>query len=132
MIYTSGSTGQPMGVAVTHGGLATYVASVPGRVGFGEPGGRYALLQAQATALGNTEVFASLVTAGELHSLCEGAVTDPAAVPACLADHAIDYVKAVPSHLVALSAAGGLGGVLPGRSLVLGGEAASASWVREL
>ncbi|MFJ1855341.1 amino acid adenylation domain-containing protein, partial [Streptomyces sp. NPDC088166] len=132
VIYTSGSTGQPKGVAVTHGGLANYVASVPGRVGFGEPGGRYALLQAQATDLGNTVVFASLVTGGELHILGEGAVTDPAAVAAYLADHAIDYVKAVPSHLVALSAAGGLGGVLPGRSLVLGGEAASASWVREL
>ncbi|MFJ8377343.1 condensation domain-containing protein, partial [Streptomyces sp. NPDC094461] len=38
----------------------------------------------------------------------------------------------MPSHLAALSAAGGLGGVLPARSLVLGGEAASASWVREL
>ncbi|MFJ2315077.1 condensation domain-containing protein, partial [Streptomyces sp. NPDC087846] len=38
----------------------------------------------------------------------------------------------MPSHLAALSAAGGLGGVLPARSLVLGGEAAPASWVREL
>ncbi|MFG3244731.1 amino acid adenylation domain-containing protein [Streptomyces sp. NPDC048157] len=132
VIYTSGSTGQPKGVAVTHGGLANYVASVPGRVGFGEPGGRYALLQAQATDLGNTVVFASLVTGGELHILGEGAVTDPAAVAAYLVENRIDYLKAVPSHLAALSAAGGLGGVLPARSLVLGGEAAPASWVREL
>ncbi|MFJ1820070.1 amino acid adenylation domain-containing protein [Streptomyces sp. NPDC088139] len=132
VIYTSGSTGLPKGVAVTHGGLANYVASVPGRVGFGEPGGRYALLQAQATDLGNTVVFASLVTGGELHILGEGAVTDPAAVAAYLVENRIDYLKAVPSHLAALSAAGGLGGVLPARSLVLGGEAASASWVREL
>ncbi|MFE5098152.1 amino acid adenylation domain-containing protein, partial [Streptomyces sp. NPDC056638] len=132
VIYTSGSTGQPKGVAVTHGGAANYVGSVPGRVRFGEPGGRYALLQAQATDLGNTLVFASLATGGELHILAEDAVTDPGAVSSYLAEHAIDYLKAVPSHLSALSAAGGLAGVLPGKSLVLGGEAANPSWVREL
>ncbi|MFJ1820076.1 non-ribosomal peptide synthase/polyketide synthase [Streptomyces sp. NPDC088139] len=132
VIYTSGSTGQPKGVAVTHGSLANYVSSVPGRVGFGAPGGRYALLQAQATDLGNTVVFASLATGGELHILDEGAVTDPAAVATYLAEHRIDYVKAVPSHLTALSAAGGLEGVLPAKSLVLGGEAASSGWVADL
>jgi amino acid adenylation domain-containing protein len=132
VIYTSGSTGRPKGVAVTHGSLANYVSSVPDRVGFGEPGGRYALLQAQATDLGNTVVFASLTTGGELHILDQAAVTDPAAVADYLTGHAIDYLKAVPSHLAALSAAGGTAGVLPARSLVLGGEAANADWIQEL
>ncbi|MBT2398241.1 non-ribosomal peptide synthetase, partial [Streptomyces sp. ISL-100] len=132
VIYTSGSTGRPKGVAVTHGGLANYVASVPGRVGFGEPGGRYALLQAQATDLGNTVVFASLVSGGVLHILDESAAMDPEAVAGYLAEHRIDYLKAVPSHLAALSAAGGVEGVLPAKALVLGGEAAPASWVQEL
>ncbi|MEU9866160.1 amino acid adenylation domain-containing protein, partial [Streptomyces sp. NPDC047971] len=132
VIYTSGSTGQPKGVAVTHGGLANYVDSVPERVGFGEPGARYALLQAQATDLGNTVVFASLASGGELHVLDEDAVTDPQAVEAYLAEHRIDHFKAVPSHLAALSAAGGVEGVLPAGSLVLGGEAASPVWLREL
>ncbi|MET9550432.1 amino acid adenylation domain-containing protein [Streptomyces sp. NPDC006627] len=132
VIYTSGSTGQPKGVAVTHGGVANYVASVPGRVGFGGVGARFALLQAQATDLGNTVVFASLASGGELHILDEGAVTDPAAVSAYLAEHRIDHFKAVPSHLAALSAAGGVEGVLPRKSLVLGGEAASPAWLREL
>ncbi|WP_189282560.1 AMP-binding protein, partial [Streptomyces atratus] len=69
---------------------------------------------------------------GELHVLEEGAVTDPQAVAAYLSAHRIDHFKAVPSHLAALSAAGGVEGVLPIRSLVLGGEAASAVWLREL
>ncbi|MFF8936082.1 amino acid adenylation domain-containing protein [Streptomyces paradoxus] len=132
VIYTSGSTGRPKGVAVTHGALANYLASVPDRVGLGAPGDRYALLQAQATDLGNTMVFASLTTGGELHILDEGAVTDPAAVSRYLAEHRIDHLKAVPSHLAALGAAGDLAEVLPAKSLVLGGEAARHEWVREL
>ncbi|WP_330333166.1 amino acid adenylation domain-containing protein [Streptomyces sp. NBC_00536] len=132
VIYTSGSTGRPKGVAVTHAGLVNYVASVPGRVGFDRAGARYALLQAQATDLGNTVVFASLTTGGELHVLEEDAVTDPLVVSAYLAEHEIDYFKAVPSHLAALASAVGVEGVLPGRSLVLGGESATPAFVREL
>ncbi|WP_344518016.1 amino acid adenylation domain-containing protein, partial [Streptomyces paradoxus] len=132
VIYTSGSTGRPKGVAITHGSLANYVATVPSRVGFDTPGNRYALLQAQATDLGNTVVFASLVSGGQLHVLDEDAVTDPAAVSRYLADHRIDHLKAVPSHLAALGTADGLAKVLPGGSLVLGGEAAPPGWVLEL
>ncbi|MDH6223013.1 non-ribosomal peptide synthetase, partial [Streptomyces pseudovenezuelae] len=127
VMYTSGSTGRPKGVAVTHGALANYVGSVPGRVGFDGPG-RFAVLQAQATDLGNTVVFASLASGGELHILDEGAVTDAAVVASYLAEHRIDYLKAVPSHVAALGAAA----VLPAKSLVLGGEAASAQLVGEL
>ncbi|MFD6941277.1 amino acid adenylation domain-containing protein, partial [Streptomyces goshikiensis] len=132
VIYTSGSTGRPKGVAITHGSLANYVATVPARVGFGTPGDRYALLQAQATDLGNTVAFASLVSGGELHILGEGAVTDPAAVSRYLAEHRIDHLKAVPSHLAALGTADGLAKVLPAKSLVLGGEAAPSAWVLDL
>ncbi|MFI6673083.1 amino acid adenylation domain-containing protein, partial [Streptomyces sp. NPDC050481] len=92
------------------------------------PGGRYAVLQGQATDLGNTVVFASLTSGGELHILGEEAVTDPAVVARYLAEHEIDCLKAVPSHVAAL----GVGAVLPARSLVLGGEAASPALVGEL
>ncbi|HZM83278.1 MAG TPA: amino acid adenylation domain-containing protein, partial [Candidatus Limnocylindrales bacterium] len=132
VIYTSGSTGRPKGVAVTHSGLSNYVSSVPQRVGLGAAGGRYALLQAQATDLGNTVVFASLTTGGELHILDENVVTDPVAVAGYLAEHAVDYLKGVPSHLAALSSANGMQTVLTAKSVVLGGEAASATWLDEL
>ncbi|MEU1591077.1 amino acid adenylation domain-containing protein, partial [Micromonospora sp. NPDC005710] len=132
VIYTSGSTGTPKGVAVAHASLANYLSCVPDRIGFGPTGGRYALLQAHTTDLGNTTLFASLVTGGELHVLDEDASTDPAAVTDYLSRHRIDYLKAVPSHLAALSAARGVAAVLPARSLVLGGEAAHPAWVGQL
>ncbi|ELS50256.1 putative Nonribosomal peptide synthetase [Streptomyces viridochromogenes Tue57] len=132
VIYTSGSTGRPKGVAVTHGGLANYVTSVPGRLGWGEPGERYGLLQAQVTDLGNTVVFTALTTGGELHILDADAVVDAHAVAEYVREHRIDHVKAVPSHLAALSSVAGIGPVLPRKSLVLGGEAAAAEWVREV
>uniref|UniRef100_UPI001C8659B4 non-ribosomal peptide synthetase n=1 Tax=Paractinoplanes polyasparticus TaxID=2856853 RepID=UPI001C8659B4 len=132
VIYTSGSTGTPKGVAVTHGSLANYVASVSQRFGWSGRGRRYGLLQPQVTDLGNTVVFVSLATGGQLHILGEAAVTDPAAVAAYLAEQQIDFVKAVPSHLMALSSVAGVEAVLPRESLVLGGEAASPEWVADL
>jgi amino acid adenylation domain-containing protein len=132
VIYTSGSTGVPKGVAVTHGSLANYVTTTSTRLGWSGAGTRYGLLQPQVTDLGNTVVFISLVTGGQLHVLDEGAVVDPAAVADYLVTQRIDCVKAVPSHLMALSAGSGMDGVLPARSLLLGGEAAPAAWLGEL
>ncbi len=132
VMYTSGSTGTPKGVGVCHGALANYAAWVPGRLGWGVPGGRYGLVQAPVTDLGNTAIFTALTAGGVLHVLDPDLVTDPGAVAGWLSGNGIDFLKAVPSHLMVLAAGCGLGGVLPGRSLVLGGEAADPSWVAEL
>ncbi|WAX81773.1 amino acid adenylation domain-containing protein [Streptomyces sp. KMM 9044] len=128
VVYTSGSTGRPKGVAVTQGGLANYVGSVPARVGFDRPGGGFAVLQGQATDLGNTTIFAALVCGGVLHFLAEDTVTDPALVRGYVADHGIEGVKAVPSHVAALGAPvfESVG------SLVLGGESAPPALVGDL
>ncbi len=132
VMYTSGSTGTPKGVGVCHGALANYAAWVPGRLGWGMPEGRYGLVQAPVTDLGNTAIFTALASGGVLHVLDPDLVTDPAAVAGWLAGNGIDFLKAVPSHLMVLAAGCGLGGVLPGRSLVLGGEAADPAWVAGL
>ncbi|QLQ36519.2 non-ribosomal peptide synthetase [Micromonospora robiginosa] len=129
VIYTSGSTGRPKGVGVTQRGLANYVAGVPQRLGWGAPGARYGLLQAQVTDLGNTTIFTSLATGGCLHVLDADVVVDPAAVAGYWREHGIEHVKAVPSHLAALAAGGWVEAVLPSGSLVLGGEAAPRSLV---
>ncbi len=132
VMYTSGSTGRPKGVGVTHGGLASYVASVPPRVGLAGAG-RFAVLQDQVTDLGNTVVFGALATGGTLVVAPEAAVTDPVAMAGFVAAQRVDGFKVVPSHLAALGAGpGGLGAVLPRRVVVLGGEAASPGWVGEV
>ncbi|WP_344142228.1 amino acid adenylation domain-containing protein, partial [Polymorphospora rubra] len=122
VIYTSGSTGRPKGVTVTHAGLSNYVAAVTDRLGWGVPGERYALLQAQVTDLGNTTLFAALATGGSVHIPDEELVADAAGLAGFLREQRIDHVKAVPSQVAALASAG-VDGVLPRRSLVLGGEA---------
>ncbi|MFC7479092.1 amino acid adenylation domain-containing protein [Luedemannella flava] len=132
VIYTSGSTGTPKGVAVTQGALANYLGSVSGRLGWDQPGTRYALLQPQVTDLGNTVWMASLATGGQLHVLGADAVVDAEAVAGYLAEHRIDSFKVVPSHLAALTAAAGMDRLLPTGSVVLGGEAAQPGWVRDL
>ncbi|MFJ8336793.1 non-ribosomal peptide synthase/polyketide synthase, partial [Streptomyces sp. NPDC094437] len=128
VIHTSGSTGRPKGVAVTHGALANYVAHVPGRIGLGGAGRRYAVLQGQATDLGNTVVFAGLTTGGELHILPEELVTDAHAVTTYLTEHRVDCLKAVPSHVAAL----GADALRPLDTLILGGESAPAALVGDL
>ncbi|MBF9134805.1 amino acid adenylation domain-containing protein, partial [Plantactinospora sp. S1510] len=132
VMYTSGSTGTPKGVAVTQEALTNYVSSVSERLDWHGAGLRYGLLQPQVTDLGNTVVFISLATGGQLHVFDESAVMDPQAVAGYLAERQIDVLKAVPSHLAALSAVTGFEGAIPARSIVLGGEAAPAPWVGEL
>ncbi|MFI1996912.1 amino acid adenylation domain-containing protein, partial [Actinoplanes sp. NPDC020271] len=132
VIYTSGSTGEPKGVGVTHGAVTNYVNAVSARLGWTGAGTRYALLQPQVTDLGNTVIFVSLATGGQLHVLDADAVMDAEAVAGYLAENRIDAFKAVPSHLAALTAAVGAERLLPARSLVLGGEAVPAALAGEL
>ncbi len=132
VMYTSGSTGVPKGVQVTHGGLVNYVAGVPGKAGLAGTGHRYGLLQGAVTDFGNTMIFASLASGGELHLLPPALATDPASVTGFLARRGIDYLKIVPSHLAALASGGGLAGLMPARTLVLGGEAVTPGLAGDL
>ena len=132
VIYTSGSTGQPKGVVVTHGGLANYLSWVPGRTGMGVAGARYAVLQPVVTDLVNTLIYTSLTTGGVLHAVGREVATDPGASAEYLARNGIDYLKLVPSHLAALAGGVPLAELLPGRVLMLGGEAIPAALVAGL
>ncbi|MFG1690408.1 amino acid adenylation domain-containing protein [Nonomuraea sp. NPDC049269] len=132
LIYTSGSTGKPKGVVVTHGNLVNYLTVVKERTGLGGRGESYALLQSVVTDFGNTTVFVSLTTGGTLHLPLPEVVDEPERVAAYLASHRIDHLKIVPSHLAALTQVVPAGRLLPARTLVLGGEAATPEQITEL
>ncbi|MFI5916859.1 amino acid adenylation domain-containing protein, partial [Dactylosporangium sp. NPDC051541] len=126
VMFTSGSTGRPKAVQVTHRALLNYITAVPERLGLGVRGASYALVQPPTTDGGNTVLFTALTTGGRLH------FADPAAIAGYLAEHHVDYLKLVPSHLAGLADGGDLARLLPARGLVLGGEAIPIGLAREL
>ncbi|WP_345145014.1 amino acid adenylation domain-containing protein, partial [Dactylosporangium darangshiense] len=122
VIYTSGSTGRPKGVIATHHGLINYTLAIPTRTGTGRPGGQYALLQPATTDFGNTIILAALSTGGSLYLPDPDRTIDPGYLATFLHTHHIDYLKIVPSHLAALTTDHPLPELLPGDTLILGGE----------
>ncbi|MEU6432599.1 amino acid adenylation domain-containing protein, partial [Microbispora sp. NPDC046973] len=132
LIYTSGSTGRPKGVTVTHRNLVNYLEVAPSRIHLGDPGARYALLQPAVTDFGNTIIYTCLTTGGTLHLPDPAVATDGDRVAAYLADHHIDYLKIVPSHLAALTHSVAADRLLPERTLILGGEATTPAQLAHL
>ncbi|WP_085618102.1 MULTISPECIES: non-ribosomal peptide synthetase [unclassified Pseudomonas] len=124
VIYTSGTTGQPKGVAISHGALANYVEGIAARL----PVDRIrsmAQVSTPAADLGHTMLFGALCGGHTLHLLLREQVLDAEGFAAYLAEHQIDALKIVPSHLEAMLVAGR--SALPAQCLVLGGEAISPS-----
>jgi amino acid adenylation domain-containing protein len=122
IMYTSGSTGTPKGVAVTHTNLAAYTAAVAQRVG-AAAGMAFASVSEVSTDLGNTAIFPALTTGGVIHLIDAETAMDGNALAARAATQPIDVIKITPTHLRALLDADD--GVLPGRWLIVGGEAFS-------
>ncbi|WP_380283121.1 amino acid adenylation domain-containing protein [Kitasatospora purpeofusca] len=124
LVFTSGSTGAPKGVAVEHRNYRNYLHGLRERIGGDQQGWNWALVSTFAADLGTTNVFGALTGGGCLHLLTRDQATDPDAFAAYAAEHRIDAMKLVPSHLEGLAAHGtGLGAILPARLLICAGEA---------
>ncbi len=132
VIYTSGTTGQPKGVAISHAALANYVDGITARLPV-ERIRSMAQVSTPAADLGHTMLFGALCGGHTLHLLSREQVLDAEGFAAYLAEHQVDALKIVPSHLEAMLAAGR--SALPAQCLVLGGEASGPGLlgkVREL
>ncbi|MBB5964597.1 amino acid adenylation domain-containing protein [Planomonospora venezuelensis] len=127
VIYTSGTTGRPKGVGVQHRQVLNYLAGVRERFAV-EPGSVFTLLQSLSFDFGVTVFYLSLLTGGELHLLDPQAPAEELAGPL----GRTDYLKMTPSHLASLLAAADPAELLPRKLLILGGEASTWSWAREL
>jgi amino acid adenylation domain-containing protein len=134
VIYTSGSTGRPKAVAVEHAQLTNYVNAILEKLAL--PGGsHFALVSSFATDLGHTAIFPSLCGGGCLHVISRERLSQADLIASYFEQQRPDCLKIVPSHLSALLSDSRARQILPGRRLVLGGEASSwnlAAKVREL
>jgi amino acid adenylation domain-containing protein/non-ribosomal peptide synthase protein (TIGR01720 family) len=121
VIYTSGSTGEPKGVVISHGALANYVAAVRRRMPDADIASM-AWVSTVAADLGHTVLFGALAGGKCLHVIDEERAADPDRFAEYMAQHQVDALKIVPSHLAGLLQAANPARVLPRRCLVLGGE----------
>ena len=131
VIYTSGSTGVPKGVMVQQRSLVNYTLELCKLVGQ-RPGLHFATVSTLAADLGNTAIFCALASGGSLQVLEYETITSGDKFTQWVAQHPIDVLKIVPSHLAVLLAHEQASTMLPRCSLILGGEALPFSLLKRL
>lgn len=131
VIYTSGSTGQPKGVMIEHLSVINYTISIINQLQI-ESGNSFLLISTVSADLGNTMIFPALSTGGKLHIVSWNEASDAKLFSQYVTKNNIDYIKSVPSHLIALQNPAKPTEILPRKGLILGGEATSVAWVNNL
>lgn len=124
LISTSGSTGRPKCVAVQHRSLVNYTLAICAALQL-SAGLHLATVTTLTADLGHTVIFPALASGGCLHVLAYETLVSGQQFATYLAEHPIDVLKIVPSHLQTLLETAEDGAVLPRRHLLLGGEALS-------
>jgi thioesterase domain-containing protein/acyl carrier protein len=79
-----------------------------------------------------TLIFAALATGGQLHIVSREVSLSADALGEYMQRHEIDYMKIAPSHLEALQSSATPERLMPGKRLILGGEASRGPWAARL
>ncbi|MCD0486491.1 amino acid adenylation domain-containing protein, partial [Streptacidiphilus sp. ASG 303] len=124
VIYTSGSTGRPKGVVIPHRALVNYVARA--REAYPSLAQSTLIHFSASFDAGVTAFYGSLVSGGCLHL----APADTH-LPVAPTEARTAFLKATPSHLAFLDQ-DGVGGNVPTRQLMLGGESLHAPMLERL
>lgn len=134
ILYTSGSTGIPKGVAVRHRNLVNYTQAIANRLHLEQyPDGlNFATVSTIAADLGNTCIYPALTSGGCLHIISYDVATDSQSFANYNAQHPIDVLKIVPSHLHALLQSSEAAQILPRKFLITGGEALTRNLVEQI
>ncbi|MET9608864.1 amino acid adenylation domain-containing protein [Streptomyces sp. NPDC006512] len=96
VIYTSGSTGNPKGVAIPHGALANFLATMGRRVPL-SPADRWLAVTTVSFDIAALELYLPLVSGAAVVLASKDTVTDPSAVVAAMRRHGVTVVQATPA-----------------------------------
>jgi len=121
IIYTSGSTGQPKGVGIQGLNLLNYSTFIVRKLP-NVPHLKFASVSTIAADLGNTVVFPSLISGGELHIIGLDVATNANLFEQYMGENEIDVLKITPSHFKALFEAKKTKVAVPKTALIFGGE----------
>jgi amino acid adenylation domain-containing protein len=134
VIYTSGSTGVPKGVGVRHRNLVNYSHFITRRLQLEKypEGLHFATVSTLAADLGNTSIYPAMISGGCLHVVPYEVSTDAQRLARYTAQHPIDVLKIVPSHLEALLHSSEARQILPRKYLLTGGETLSPQLVEKI
>lgn len=131
MIYTSGTSGTPKGVVISHGAIANYVQGFLKTIN-PTANATMAMVSTVAADLGHTTLFGALCSGRTLHLLSADRVMNAEAFASYMAEHRVDILKIVPTHLSGLLQAAEPARVLPREALILGGEVLPSALVRQV
>ncbi|MBW1295667.1 non-ribosomal peptide synthetase [Aquimarina litoralis] len=120
VIYTSGSTGKPKGVAIQHESILDYFYGIKDAVKLDAPY-QYGLMSTMSADLGNTVLYAALLTGGTLHTFNLNALRNPLSLINYFSNNQIDYIKIVPFYWLSIEGSGSL--LLPNKGIIFGGSA---------
>ncbi len=131
VVFTSATSGPPKGVMVEHRQMYDYSVAIGERLDF-RALDHFLAVTTFSADLAYTMLFPSLLVGGCLHIASRVHAIDAAWLGSYIERWGIDFLKTVPSHLMALLAHPHSSALMPRKQLILGGEAAPLALLKRI